>query len=289
MDYFFRHICLGVCLAGIFVFAAANPAYAVFFATDTIVVYEDGARVSENVILIEYEGIIAMCENGICSFGQQYKENPKLYRLGEPLKNFEQWQEEYLAERAKCLKNKEGEKPGVADGCDSDEPPALIYEEYKKEQAKNAVYSQTVILPELEDRSVHHVDPNMPIGGMLGAYRCFKADIKTAQVEKYECNKNEIGTSYSAQGYVIFISYCPPCPKEAVCAPCLPDFIIISPEKKIIQYPDQMGPEDKVVLTNFQSGFSLGKKYKFRLKIPQTAYVWDKKSTFELVDFEAEK
>lgn len=286
MNYFFRHICVGVCLAGMLIFVVVNPAYAVSFAVDKIDVYEDGKRMTEDVVLIEYEGIIEICEAGTCFLGQQFKQNPKLYRLRGPLKNFEKWQEEYLAKRYKCLKDKEGKMPGATNECGSDEAPVLIYEKYKKEQAGNALYFKTISLPALEDRSIHHVDPNMPMGGMIGAFRCFKVDLKTAQIEKDECKKNETDMNYSIKGYVIFVSYCPPCPKEAVCAPCLPDFIIISPKKKAIQYPDQMGPEDKVVLTNLQSGFSLGKKYKFRLKIPQTIYGWDKKNTFELVDWE---
>ncbi|MEK7802581.1 MAG: hypothetical protein AAB276_09020 [Pseudomonadota bacterium] len=187
MNYFFRFFSVGVCLAGIFVFAAANPAYAVSFAADTIVVYEDGKRVTENVILIEYEGIIERCEAGTCSVGQQYKQNPKLHRLSEPLKNFEEWQKEYLTKRAKCLEGKGAEHPDTTDECGSGESPVLVYEKYKKEQAGNALYSQTIALPALEDRSVHHVDPKMPMGGMIGAYRCFEVDLKAPHIER--CSK----------------------------------------------------------------------------------------------------
>lgn len=181
-----------LCLAGVFASGVVNPAYAVSFAVDKIDVYEDGRHVSEDVVLIEYEGVIEICEAGTCFLGQQYKQNPTLHRLREPLKNFEKRQEEYLAQRPECLKDKEGKKLRIKDECGSGEPAVLMYEKYKKEQAKNALYSKTIILPEIVDRSVYHVDPKMPTGGMIGAFRCFRVDLKDAQVEMDECKKNEM-------------------------------------------------------------------------------------------------
>ena len=91
------------------------------------------------------------------------------------------------------------------------------------------------------------------------------------------------GLVYTTEGYVIMKYDCPPCPENAVCAPCPPDYIIISRGKKMIEYPDQMGPKDLMAISMTNIDFKLGKKYRFQLKLSRMPSWWDEKNNFEVV------
>ena len=70
------------------------------------------------------------------------------------------------------------------------------------------------------------------------------------------------------EGYVVGVSTCPPCPKNAVCAPCMPPYVIISEEKKekeLRQY--QMTYKELLVQTNMKEGLALGKKYHLTIAV----------------------
>jgi len=91
------------------------------------------------------------------------------------------------------------------------------------------------------------------------------------------------GMVYTTEGYVVMMDECPPCPVEAVCAPCPPDYIVISPNKKLISYPDQIGPNDLQVNLNGPVDLKLGKKYRFKLQLA-VLMSWDGGKDFEVVE-----
>jgi len=88
------------------------------------------------------------------------------------------------------------------------------------------------------------------------------------------------------EGYVVFISVCPPCPENAVCVPCQAPYVIISEHNKEIQYPDQMLATELSVNTNFKEGLKLGKKYRFTLTVRFFEVSGVKNHLVELVNFE---
>ena len=82
------------------------------------------------------------------------------------------------------------------------------------------------------------------------------------QLKKIQIQKDVM---YQTEGYVIMQYHCPPCPENAVCQPCPTPFIVISLKSKLIEYPDQMGPDDLNVFIR-QDDLKLGKKYHFTLQ-----------------------
>ncbi len=106
------------------------------------------------------------------------------------------------------------------------------------------------------------------------------------QLKKISIQKD---TVYQTKGYVVMRYECPPCPKDATCATCPPPYIVISTEKKTIQYPDQMGADDlPVVLLNIPD-IELGKKYRFKLKSSYMSLFFKDEPNLEVVAAEIEK
>lgn len=80
---------------------------------------------------------------------------------------------------------------------------------------------------------------------------------------------------YNTEGYVIFISTCPPCPEGAVCETCLIEHLFIS---EIDQQSTLTGSKirkiDLILFADDIKQFKIGEKYKFSIRIPR-AYRFD--------------
>ena len=111
-----------------------------------------------------------------------------------------------------------------------------------------------------------------------------KSDKNYYSLSKLKTMTPREGAVYVTEGYVIMKYDCPPCPENAVCAPCPPDYIVISPKKKLIEYPDQVGPHDMLVILAANIDFKVGKQYRFTLQLSHQATWWKDWSNLEVVD-----
>ncbi len=102
-----------------------------------------------------------------------------------------------------------------------------------------------------------------------------------AQVQQ----KTSGGGMFETEGYVVFVSVCPPCPAEAVCALCPMPFIVISGKNKKIKYADEMSANDLMLSTGRGGDFILGKKYRFKIKADVFKQPGEHQNRMELLDF----
>ena len=87
-----------------------------------------------------------------------------------------------------------------------------------------------------------------------------------------ELKEVSVSGQYNTEGYVVFVSDCPPCPIGARCSPCPPNHVVISPSASI---PDSARyPADGLVIVwNDGAGeknrgqFQLGKKCRFSVSV----------------------
>ena len=80
---------------------------------------------------------------------------------------------------------------------------------------------------------------------------------------------------YNTEGYVIFISSCPPCPKGAVCETCLIDRLFISEtDQQSTLTGSKIRKIDLILFADDLKQFKVGEKYKFSIRIPR-AYSFD--------------
>lgn len=101
----------------------------------------------------------------------------------------------------------------------------------------------------------------------------------------HEINQKKISSGiYNTEGYVIYKSReCGDCPKGAMCSFCEPSYIIIS--EKYIRYVDRPAIDSEIrISTDGNEQFEYGKKYKFSVKINNSAM-----HSIELVGFNISK
>lgn len=72
--------------------------------------------------------------------------------------------------------------------------------------------------------------------------------------------------TYDTEGYVVKRYECPPCPKGALCKPCMRDNIVISEKNELLDTYSLSNTEIIIFASNPKQ-FELGKKYRFSVKI----------------------
>ncbi len=98
--------------------------------------------------------------------------------------------------------------------------------------------------------------------------REYKKDLPSYPISRI--NKAHLAAGqYNTEGYVVFISICPPCPKGAVCETCLKDHLLVSETNQISNLTASRIREiDLVLFTGDLTQFKVGEKYKFSIEIP---------------------
>ena len=94
------------------------------------------------------------------------------------------------------------------------------------------------------------------------AFAVASSEGKIFSVGEFKQAKVPLG-SYKIQGYLVDIFTCPPCPKEGLCSPCPPDYIVISDKEK--KNEDRVAEDELVIsyaIVNAEK-LSRGKKYLF--------------------------
>ena len=91
--------------------------------------------------------------------------------------------------------------------------------------------------------------------------------------------------TFETAGYVIFVSYCPPCPKEAVCAPCPMPFIVISEKNRKIQYVDEIAADELMISNDRGEELKVGRKYRFKIKIDSFKMLGEQQNNMRLLEF----
>jgi hypothetical protein len=132
----------------------------VYFATNKIVLYENGKRIKDSSVLNDRGHQAPVCKNGICKIGQQY-DSVTFYRTNvSNILNYDEW-----------LKNNTG---GFSD-----------YENiYLKRLKDAALYSTTISLP--PPGGGEDCKGEMCLGGRIGNDRTLKVDIQkdTADIQE---------------------------------------------------------------------------------------------------------
>ena len=68
---------------------------------------------------------------------------------------------------------------------------------------------------------------------------------------------------FGIQGYVAWVSVCPPCPRDAVCPPCLPPSIIVSADSREVDDAVRRSSRAISLGTRQLTGFRQGQHYRF--------------------------
>ena len=105
----------------------------------------------------------------------------------------------------------------------------------------------------------------------------------------HELREGKLGPgSYNTEGYVVYKSFCPPCPEGAMCKPCPPQSIVISEQNTLIEgnsfFVDRTEKNiDMILNVNYADQFELGKKYKFSINILEIGST-DEEPVVELIE-----
>ena len=83
--------------------------------------------------------------------------------------------------------------------------------------------------------------------------------------------------NFNTEGYVVKIYTCPPCPKDALCKPCMRENIVVSENNQPLE-AYSLTDEEIIIFVQYPNQFELGKKYRFSIKIS------DYKSTGEPIN-----
>src|SRR3989338_8095934 len=93
------------------------------------------------------------------------------------------------------------------------------------------------------------------------------------------------GTEFNTGGFVVKIFKCPPCPKTALCEPCMPDNIVISEDKKKLETYD-LNERDLIVFVKEPNQFKIGTEYGFSLRVMERKINMQNINDIELLGYE---
>ncbi len=75
--------------------------------------------------------------------------------------------------------------------------------------------------------------------------------------------------TYNTEGYVVKKYECPPCPRGAMCKPCMEDNIVISETNKILD-TYSLASDEMIIFVKDPNQFELGKRYSFSVNVRQS-------------------
>jgi len=111
----------------------------------------------------------------------------------------------------------------------------------------------------------------------------------TSNLDFYQINEikqnNFTSGNFNTEGYVVKIYTCPPCPKGALCKPCMRENIVISKNNKQLD-AYYLTENELIIFANNPKQFELGKKYKFSIKILDYKSTGKPINDIELVGYE---
>ncbi len=103
-------------------------------------------------------------------------------------------------------------------------------------------------------------------------------------VKELKKNDFSFGT-YHVDGYVVKIYTCPPCLKNDLCKPCMPDHIVISDKKdRLKDY--SLTDAHMILFVDDVRDFKLGRKYRFLITISDVRSVDKHFNNTKIVHFE---
>jgi len=102
---------------------------------------------------------------------------------------------------------------------------------------------------------------------------------------------NLLAGNYNTEGYVTHKSYCPPCPKGAMCEPCPSPRIVISEENLLIEgspwFVNKTNKNtDLIIFANNEDQFEFNQRYIFSLSLHDFKTTDDENNDFELVGYD---
>lgn len=120
---------------------------------------------------------------------------------------------------------------------------------------------------------------------MLVSSHCVLAQESSKFYSIQELNRSHLQSgAYTTEGFVVKISTCPPCPKNAICEVCEPDNIVVSEKnKKLDEYT--LSERDLVIFVKNSKLFKVGKKYKFQIEINNYRSANQVINRVELIDY----
>ncbi|MBI3589060.1 MAG: hypothetical protein HY093_01445 [Candidatus Liptonbacteria bacterium] len=83
-----------VVVAGLGCLVITSVAKAVYFASDKILLYENGKKITDSSVIVSYDIYTEICKNGTFELGQQFSRNLTLYKTNESnLMDYGGWSE----------------------------------------------------------------------------------------------------------------------------------------------------------------------------------------------------
>jgi len=159
-------LCLLILTSCILLFLFSNKAYSVYFATDKIILYENGKRIENSSVLHDADNGRPVCKNGICFVGQQFRD-VIFYKTNENnLFNYDEW-----------IDNSH-----MTNGQDG-------YQAYLKNIKVKAIYSIKAKLPPPEGGASGNCFMGHCSGGRIGNDRTLVLDLKKGTVSELANNK----------------------------------------------------------------------------------------------------
>ena len=176
----------------LFLLLLSTHSESAFNSTDTLYLYEDGARIISSDVIMAHDQYKEKCSNGVCVLDQKFSRNLIFYKIpAENILSRYQWLEQSLAKDAACsglLKNN-------ATDMDAPEAQSCIkkysvknYTRYVEGFLKASEYASYITIPNVEDKSVHPLEGNILLT-KIGGDRCLNVDLKTKSVEQVDCEE----------------------------------------------------------------------------------------------------
>jgi hypothetical protein len=119
----------------------------------------------------------------------------------------------------------------------------------------------------------------------LAASAVFSQTHKRALLNFSDLQKFDgVNATFRIEGYIFDVYRCPPCPKGAMCKPCIPDNVVISDK---IDQKDMSSIKRLRIYTKDTDQFTLKKRYIFTLKIRGDLEKGKPIENIDLVNFKA--
>jgi len=132
--------------------------------------------------------------------------------------------------------------------------------------------------------SIYHVS----YSGDTRSYVVYPASSDAPTATIHELNDKRVPLStYTVEGYTVKLYDCPPCPRGAMCKPCMGNNIVLSENKLPIETYDNLSSTDLIVFVDRAKQFDVGAKYRMTVKVSEhsTTGIGSSLNDVELVGF----
>jgi hypothetical protein len=91
-----------ILIVGLLSFLIGGNIFGVYFATNKIILYEDGKRIKHSLIFHNHDISNPACENGVCYIGQQYDSATFYKTKDDKVLSYSEWQDNWYLNKKGC-------------------------------------------------------------------------------------------------------------------------------------------------------------------------------------------